>query len=110
MKREKKIRLKQWKLSEIDMQMQSRWEEFTQKKYDMLKYTNTPKSPWTIIRSDSKFLARLNSIKVILNSIPYEGRDERLDFSVDSDIVITAEKELEIMDYKKNSGITQGLI
>ncbi|MGJ0316491.1 polyphosphate kinase 2, partial [Aliarcobacter cryaerophilus] len=52
--------LKQWKLSEIDMQMQSRWEEFTQKKYDMLKYTNTPKSPWTIIRSDSKFLARLN--------------------------------------------------
>jgi len=24
--------------------------------------------------------------------------------------VITAEKELEIMDYKKNSGITQGLI
>ena len=25
--------LKQWKLSEIDMQMQSRWEEFTQKKY-----------------------------------------------------------------------------
>ena len=102
--------LKQWKLSEIDMQMQSRWEEFTQKKYDMLKYTNTPKSPWTIIRSDSKFLARLNSIKVILNSIPYEGRDERLDFSVDSDVVITAEKELEIMDYKKNSGITQGLI
>ena len=92
------------------MQMQSRWEEFTQKKYDMLKYTNTETSPWTIIRSDSKFLARLNSIKVILNSIPYEGRDERLDFSVDSDIVITAEKELEIMDYKKNSGITQGLI
>ncbi len=55
-------------------------------------------------------MARLNSIKVILNSIPYEGRDERLDFSVDSDVVITAEKELEIMDYKKNSGITQGLI
>ena len=102
--------LKQWKLSEIDMQMQSRWEEFTQKKYDDLNYTNTPKPPWKIIRSESKFLARLNSIKVILNSIPYEGRDERLDFSVDSDIVITAEKELEIMDYKKNSGITQGLI
>lgn len=94
--------LKQWKLSEIDMQMQSRWEEFTQKKYDMLKYTNTEKSPWIIIRSDSKFLARLNSIKVILNSVDYEGRDTRLDFNVDKDIVITAEKELEIMDSKKN--------
>ena len=93
--------LKQWKLSEIDLQMQSRWEEFTQKKYDMLKYTNTEKSPWIIIRSDSKFLARLNSIKVILNSINYEGRDERLDFSVDNDIVITAEKELELMDMRR---------
>ncbi len=93
--------LKQWKLSEIDMQMQSRWEEFTQKKYDMLKYTNTEKSPWIIIRSDSKFLARLNSIKVILNSIDYEGRDKRLDFTVDNDIVITAEKELELMDMKR---------
>jgi polyphosphate kinase len=81
--------------------MQSRWEEFTQKKYDMLKYTNTEKSPWIIIRSDSKFLARLNSIKVILNSINYEGRDERLDFSVDNDIVITAEKELELMDMRR---------
>ena len=90
--------------------MQERWDEFTAKKFRMLKETNTEKSPWIIIRSDSKFLARLNSIKVILNSIPYEGRDERLDFSVDSDIVITAEKELEIMDYKKNTGITQGLI
>lgn len=102
--------LKQWKLSEIDLQMQSRWEEFTQKKYDMLKYTNTDKSPWTIIRSDTKFLARLNSIKVILNSIDYEGRDTRLDFEVDKDIVITAKKELEIMDYKRKAGITQGLI
>src|SRR5574344_1542648 len=102
--------LKQWKLSEIDMQMQSRWKEFTQKKYDMLKNTNTESSPWTIIRSDSKFLARLNSIKVILNSIDYEGKDTRLDFTVDNDIVITAEKELEIMDYKRKSGITQGLI
>lgn len=67
----------------------------------MLKYTNTEKSPWIIIRSDSKFLARLNSIKVILNSVDYEGKDERLDFSVDKDIVTTAEKELEIMDMKR---------
>lgn len=102
--------LKQWKLSEIDLQMQSRWEEFTQKKYDMLKRTNTEKSPWTIIRSDTKFLARLNSIKVILNSVDYEGRDPRLDYEVDKDIVITANRELEIMDYKKKAGITQGLI
>lgn len=90
--------LKQWKLSEIDLQMQERWDEFTEKKFNMLKRTNTKKSPWTIIRSDSKFLARVNAIKTILNKVDYEGRDENLDFSVDPDIVISAEREMELMD------------
>jgi polyphosphate kinase len=90
--------LKQWKLSEIDVQMQERWDEFTQMKFNMLKKTNTKKSPWTIIRSDSKFLARVNAIKTILNKVDYEGRDLDLDFNVDRDIVISAERELELMD------------
>ncbi len=90
--------LKQWKLSEIDMQMQERWEEFTEKKYRMLKETNTEASPWTIIRSDDKFTARINAIKTILNKVDYEKRDLRINFEVDSDIVISAEKELEIMN------------
>ena len=89
--------LKHWKLSEIDVQMQERWEEFTNKKYRMLKETNTEKSPWTIIRSDDKFVARYNAIKTILNKVDYEGRDSRIDFRVDPEIVISAEKELEIM-------------
>ncbi len=90
--------LKQWKLSEIDLQMQERWNEFTKKKYRMLKETNTQKSPWTILRSDDKFTARYNAIKTILNKVDYEGRDERIDFTLDPEIVISAEKELEIMD------------
>ena len=94
--------LKQWKLSEIDIQMQERWDEFTAKKYRMLKETNTKKSPWTIIRSDDKFIARYNAIKTILNKVDYEGRDTRIDFTVDPDIVISAEKELENMDQTAN--------
>ncbi len=90
--------LKQWKLSEIDLQMQERWNEFTKKKYRMLKETNTQKSPWTILRSDDKFIARYNAIKTILNKVDYEGRDERIDFTLDPEIVISAEKELQIMD------------
>jgi polyphosphate kinase 2 (PPK2 family) len=90
--------LKQWKLSEIDLQMQERWDEFTEKKFNMLQKTNTEKSPWTIMRSDSKFLARVNAIKTILNKVDYEGRDKNIDFSVDKDIVISAELELELMD------------
>mgnify|MGYP002477855473 CR=1 FL=1 len=77
--------------------MQERWDEFTQMKFRMLKETNTSKSPWTIIRSDDKFIARYNAIKTILNKVDYEGRDSRINFDLDSDIVISAEKELEIM-------------
>jgi polyphosphate kinase 2 len=90
--------LKQWKLSEIDMQMQERWLEFTEKKYRMLKETNTEVSPWTVIKSDDKFIGRYNAIKTILNKVDYEGRDERIDFSVDPKIVSTAKQELAKMD------------
>lgn len=89
--------LKQWKLSEIDLQMQERWEEFTKKKYRMIKETNTEKSPWTVIKSDNKFIARYNAIKTILNKVDYENRDERINFSLDPNIVISAETELKNM-------------
>ena len=62
--------LRQWKLSEIDMQAQERWDDFTRSKYNRIKLTHTHNAPWTIIRSNDKHKARLEAIKVILNSIP----------------------------------------
>jgi polyphosphate kinase 2 (PPK2 family) len=79
--------LKQWKLSEIDVQMQERWDDFTLMKYEMLKNTHTLKSPWTVIRSNDKFKARLNAIKTILNSVDYDNKNMELDYSVDPDTV-----------------------
>jgi len=90
--------LKQWKLSEIDVQMQERWDDFTQMKYQMLKRTNTYESPWTVIRSDNKQLARINAIKAILNKVDYEGRNMELDYSTDEEIVHTGAREIELME------------
>jgi len=90
--------LKQWKLSEIDVQMQERWDEFTQMKYEMLKQTHTEVAPWTVIRSNNKFKARLNAIKTILNSVPYENRNMDLDYTVDEKIVHSGYKEIENME------------
>lgn len=90
--------LKQWKLSEIDVQMQERWDEFTQMKYQMLKHTHTQAAPWTVIRSNNKFKARLNAIKTILNSVPYEGKNMDLDFNVDDEIVHSGHREIENME------------
>lgn len=90
--------LRQWKLSEVDLQAQELWEEFTQAKYQLLKKTHTKDSPWFIIRSDNKHLARLETIKLILSQIKYRGRSRSLDFKLNPDIVIPGNRELKIME------------
>jgi polyphosphate kinase 2 len=99
--RRKTDTLRQWKLSEIDVQAQDRWDEFTTQKYEMLRRTNTTHAPWTIIRSNDKHRARLNAMKVILNSVPYERLDQNLDFVPDSDVVISGSRELELMEAQR---------
>jgi polyphosphate kinase 2 len=99
--RRKTDALRQWKLSEIDVQAQDRWDDFTNQKYDMLKNTNTTHAPWTIIRSNNKHLARLNAMKVILNAVPYERLNTDLDFVPDPEIVISGSRELESMEAQR---------
>jgi polyphosphate kinase 2 (PPK2 family) len=89
--------LRQWKLSEIDVQAQDRWDEFTHQKHEMLRRTHTSQAPWTVIRSNNKYRARLNAMKVILNSVPYERKNLELDYVPDPEIVISGARELEIM-------------
>lgn len=90
--------LKQWKLSEIDLQMQERWDEFTTKKYRMLKQTHTDVAPWTVIRSNDRFKARLNAVKTILNAVDYENRNPDLDYNLDSEVVHSGAEEIRIME------------
>src|SRR5210317_2389675 len=96
--RRKNDPLRQWKLSEVDLQAQDLWDEFTEKKYILLKNTHSKKTPWYIIRSDDKHLARRETMKVILNSVKYRGRSKKLKFIPDPKIVIRGDKELKIME------------
>jgi polyphosphate kinase 2 len=100
--RRKNDPLRQWKLSEIDMQAQEHWNEFTVMKHRMLERTSTTAAPWTIIRSSSKPKARLNAMKVILNAVDYDGRDRSLDFAPDPEIVVSGEDELDRMDRERD--------
>jgi polyphosphate kinase 2 (PPK2 family) len=93
--------LRQWKLSEIDMQAQEHWDDFTDRKYSMLKRTSTTDAPWTIIRSEDKHLARLNAMRVILNAVAYEGRNLDLDFVPDPDVVLSAAQEIALMEAER---------
>lgn len=82
--------LKQWKLSPMDIESLSRWDDYTEAKKSMLFYTDTADAPWTIVRSDDKKRARINAIKFLLNQVPYTGKDESLLKDMDSLIVGSA--------------------
>jgi len=93
--------LRQWKQSELDVQAQERWDDFTNVKYEMLKKTHTSSAPWTIIRSNNKYKARLNAMKTILNSVPYKRLNPELNFVPDSNVVYSGAHELEIMEAQR---------
>ena len=95
--RRKNDPLRQWKLSEVDLQAQELWDEFTERKFLLLRKTHSKESPWWVIRSDDKHLARREIMKLILNLVPYKGRSRKLDFAPDSAIVIPGKKELKEM-------------
>jgi polyphosphate kinase 2 len=82
--------LKQWKLSPMDVESLGRWDEYTKAKEAMLFYTDTADAPWTIVRSDDKKRARLNAMKFLLASIPYDGKDEALVSTADPLVVGSA--------------------
>ena len=90
--------LKKWKLSEIDVQMQEKWDEFTEMKYQMMKQTHSHTSPWSVIRSNDKHRAHVNAVKSILNKVDYEGRNMSLDYTVDTDIYYSGAREIELME------------
>ncbi|RLA77855.1 MAG: polyphosphate kinase 2 [Epsilonproteobacteria bacterium] len=94
--------LKQWKLSEVDLQAQDLWDEFSEKKYEMLKRTSSRSAPWNIVRSDNKHKARMESIKIVLNSVDYDDRNYALDFDADDNINISVQKELSRMRKKRD--------
>ncbi len=64
--------VRQWKLSPMDLPSRQRWYDYSRARDLMLKHTDTRKAPWTIIPSDDKRTARLNTIAHILDTIPYK--------------------------------------
>lgn len=96
--------LRQWKLSEIDVQAQEFWDQFTERKYEMLRKTHTNLTPWTVVRSQNKHQARLNAMRLILDAVDYEDRNPDLDFVPDPDIVVSGAHEVELMEAERIRG------
>jgi len=63
---------RRWKLSPMDLASRTKWVEYSKAKDEMFRYTDTKQSPWYVVNSDNKELARLSCISHLLTKVPYE--------------------------------------
>ncbi len=81
--------LKQWKLSPMDKASMDKWQQYTRAKKDTFYRTDSSHAPWTIIKSDDKKRARINCMRHLLHTLPYENKDKLVACVPDPKIVGT---------------------
>lgn len=91
--------LKQWKLSPTDTKAQSLWDAYTFYKEQMFSKSHTSFSPWIIVRADDKQHARLDTIRYVLNLLPYAGKeDAQVRIVPDPNVIIRFHREIVKID------------
>jgi polyphosphate kinase 2 len=70
--------VKQWKLSPVDLASLDKWEEYTEAKEVMFACTDLADAPWAVVKSNDKRRARLEAIRYVLSSVPYEDSNEQI--------------------------------
>ncbi|USX56621.1 polyphosphate kinase 2 [Lentzea sp. HUAS12] len=64
--------LKRWKLSPMDLESLTRWEDYSRAKDEMMVHTDTDESPWYAVEGDDKRSARINMISHLLSTVDYQ--------------------------------------
>ncbi|MBW6489477.1 MAG: polyphosphate kinase 2, partial [Sulfurimonas sp.] len=83
---------------DVDLKAQQLWDAYALAKYMMLSATHTDIAPWTIVKSDSKKKARINTIKHILNFVEYPNKIDAREIEVDKDVIIFGRDETIAME------------
>lgn len=65
--------MRQWKLSPMDLESISRWEDYSRAKDEMMVHTDTAESPWFDVEADDKRRARINMIRHLLSTIAHQS-------------------------------------
>jgi polyphosphate kinase len=67
--------LKQWKLSQTDIDGLTRWHEFSAAIAEMFALSHLPIAPWTVIWGEDKRRGRIAAMRAVLGRLDYAGRD-----------------------------------
>lgn len=60
---------KKWKITEEDWRNREKWDHYKSAVDEMLFRTSTSYAPWTIIESNSKWYARIKTLRTVVNEI-----------------------------------------
>jgi polyphosphate kinase 2 len=69
--------MRRWKLSPMDLESISRWEDYSRAKDEMFVHTDIPEAPWYVVDSADKRRSRINMIAHLLSTIPYHDVQPR---------------------------------
>ncbi|HEY2576134.1 MAG TPA: hypothetical protein VGI74_07480 [Streptosporangiaceae bacterium] len=69
--------MRRWKLSPMDLESITRWEDYSRAKDEMFVHTDIPEAPWYVVDSADKRRARINMIAHLLGTINYHDVQPR---------------------------------
>ena len=67
--------VRRWKLSPIDLASLDKWDAYTAAKEAMFRHTDTEFAPWTVIKSNDKKRARIETLRFVLSQLDYPDKD-----------------------------------
>ena len=69
--------MRRWKLSPMDLESITRWEDYSRAKDEMFVHTDIPEAPWYVVDSADKRRARINTIAHLLSTVHYHDVQRR---------------------------------
>jgi polyphosphate kinase 2 len=87
--------LKRWKFSPVDKKGQTLWDKYTHYKLEMFSKTHTSYSPWMIIKTNEKKIARLEAMRHVLSQFDYEGKEK-------ANTILTPDPNVVMRYYRSN--------
>jgi polyphosphate kinase 2 len=69
--------MRRWKLSPMDLESITRWEDYSRAKDEMFVHTDIPEAPWSVVESADKRRARINMIAHLLSTVAYHDVQQR---------------------------------
>lgn len=91
--------LKVWKFSPVDMKGQELWNKYTKYKELMFSNTHTTFSPWIIVKTNDKKVARLETMRHVLSKFNYTGKSNaKTTLYPDPNVIIRYHRQVDQID------------